>query len=200
LPKSKASGSVYDLSALQRYIPHRPRIHRPDKTMFQLIPFNALPLRYQRWCCRILKERGGEGRTVITGIRKQESIERSKRNQYENDDDLLKTFCHVIFDWKSRDVWDYIKSNNLPYCKLYDEGWERIGCIGCPYATAQQKKMQFDRFPNIKKAYLWAINKMMERKPDKYFGTDAELCFEWWVSGLSPRKFLGLRENTEIEI
>lgn len=36
------------------------QIHRPEKTMWQLIVENGMPpLRQMRYCCRILKERGG---------------------------------------------------------------------------------------------------------------------------------------------
>ena len=45
-----------------------------------------------------------------------------------------KTIINPIIDWSDDDVWQFIREYNIPYCKLYDEGWKRIGCIGCPLA------------------------------------------------------------------
>ena len=30
------------------------------------------------------------------------------------------------------DVWEFIHAYNIPYCKLYDTGCTRLGCVGCP--------------------------------------------------------------------
>lgn len=56
-------------------------ISRPDKTMWQLIPEKAMPpTRLIRYCCSELKERGGQGRLKITGVRKAESVARANRS------------------------------------------------------------------------------------------------------------------------
>lgn len=44
-----------------------------------------------------------------------------------------------IIDWSTEDVWNYIKTNNLRYCSLYDEGFDRIGCVLCPMASKNQR-------------------------------------------------------------
>lgn len=54
-------------------------IHYPKKTMWQLIVDIGLPpTRLMRYCCKILKEGGGKGRLKVTGVRKAESVQRSK--------------------------------------------------------------------------------------------------------------------------
>lgn len=54
-------------------------IDRPPKTMWQLIVEKRMPpTRLVRYCCAELKERGGQGRLKITGIRKAESVSRAK--------------------------------------------------------------------------------------------------------------------------
>lgn len=53
---------------------------KPKMSMFQLIrKERCLPTRVRRFCCRALKEIGGNGRTIITGIRWQESFRRKKK-------------------------------------------------------------------------------------------------------------------------
>lgn len=55
------------------------QISKPSVTMWDLIPQKFLPpTRRVRYCCSELKERGGEGRRVITGVRWEESDSRKK--------------------------------------------------------------------------------------------------------------------------
>jgi len=46
---------------------------KPEQNMFSLIAKNTMPpTRIMRYCCQFLKERNGEGRRVLTGIRWEE--------------------------------------------------------------------------------------------------------------------------------
>lgn len=57
------------------------RIDKPWRTMWELIVDKMYPpTRISRYCCQELKERGGECRTVITGVRKAESFSRAKNS------------------------------------------------------------------------------------------------------------------------
>lgn len=58
-------------------------IDHPQKSFFKLVEEKGYPTRQGRWCCSELKERSGDGRKVVTGIRKQESVKRSKRKAVE---------------------------------------------------------------------------------------------------------------------
>lgn len=76
-----------------------------------------------------------------------------------------KTTVNPIIDWTDADVWTFIRSNGIPYCELYDEGFHRLGCIGCPMAGTNQRENEFSRWPAYKTAYLLAFEKMIaERK------------------------------------
>ena len=49
-------------------------------TMWNLIPKKSMPpTRVVRYCCRYLKEDGGNGRFKVTGVRWDESVRRRKR-------------------------------------------------------------------------------------------------------------------------
>lgn len=55
-------------------------INQPDTTMWELISQKHYPpTRRMRYCCSELKERGGKGRFVVTGVRWAESRKRRKR-------------------------------------------------------------------------------------------------------------------------
>ena len=181
-------------------------------TMWNLIPKKKMPpTRLIRYCCKELKEIGGQGRMVITGVRWAESSNR-KNNQGEitvmttrkkererfvnsgnfiptnkggvvlnNDNEdsrkmieqcykQTKTVVNPIIDWLDEDVWEFIHEYKIPYCKLYDEGYTRLGCIGCPMGTAEHRKAEFERYPKYKQAYTRAFDKMVKAR--KWGGTN----------------------------
>lgn len=72
-----------------------------------------------------------------------------------------------IIDWDESDVWEFIREYNVSYCKLYDEGFKRLGCIGCPMATAETRAKEFKRWPKYKEAYRRTFVKMCEKKKEK---------------------------------
>ncbi|KKL78849.1 hypothetical protein LCGC14_2020760, partial [marine sediment metagenome] len=103
---------------------------KPLENIWHLVERKGLPRRNARFCCEYLKEHSGGGRVVLTGIRWQESWRRKKRAMVETCRWVkAKSFLHPIIDWTTAEVWEYIKSNNLPYCSLYDEGFHRLGCV-----------------------------------------------------------------------
>ncbi len=95
-----------------------------------------------------------------------------------------KTLLNPIIDWEDRDVWDFIQKYNIPYCSLYDEGFHRLGCVGCPMTGLKGREREFIRWPKYKKAYLNAFEKMrLERirKGKKTDWTNATDVFNWWL-------------------
>jgi len=190
-----------------------PELHwdKYEKSMFRLIIENHMPpTRIMRYCCSHLKERGGEGKICLTGVRAAESFKRSKRKPFEkqttkkedrekmlfNDNDTDrrlwetcvkkgKDVVNPIIDWTEDDVWEFIKVyRKIPYCKLYDEGYKRIGCIGCPMATTKERLKQFARYPKFKQNYIMAFDKMLENYSDKGKVSDwktGEDVFNWWL-------------------
>jgi len=175
---------------------HHPdvEVHKPRKTMWELIVDNGLPpIRQQRWCCRELKERGGKGRLVLTGVRWAESNRRAGRHMIETCmTDNSKRYIHPIIDWADGEVCHYIRKNNLPYCALYDEGQARIGCIMCPLANKQQQQQQEARWPKIAAAYRRACNatfqKLIERGKKPKFCNSGDEMYEWWLGRLGGTK------------
>lgn len=178
-------------------------------TMWNLIPKKKMPpTRLVRYCCQYLKESSGDGRFTVTGVRWAESVKRRGRAGLEisqnktgkrlrvdpdnPDNEVMTRFCptkghHIlnpIIDWSTEDVWEFIKSNNLPYCKLYDQGYSRLGCIGCPMATNQKEELE--RYPKFKLNYLKAFDRMLYERKKAGLLTDkwqtAEDVFNWWVS------------------
>ena len=74
------------------------------------------------------------------------------------------TLVNPIIDWTDAEVWEFIHEYNIPYCELYDQGFKRLGCIGCPMGTVKQRQMEFERYPKYKNLYLLAFQKMIENR------------------------------------
>ena len=171
------------------------------------------PSRIKRYCCKVLKETGCANRYIATGVRWDESESRKSRAAYEGiaskkenvikvDDEIIlmndnsdkrrliehcelksKSAVNPIIDWRNSDIWDYIRSEKIQYNPLYDRGYYRVGCIGCPMAGKGRWK-EFSDYPTYKRAYIRAFDKMIEAihaigKPTKWKnGYDV---FLWWM-------------------
>lgn len=155
------------------------------------------PTRQHRWCCNEYKERGGEGRIKVFGVRKQESNARRKRwDETLIDTSGDKCICPIAY-WTEDDVWNFIRSNNMPYCSLYDEGFKRLGCVGCPLTSIENQDREFNRWPkfesNWKKAIIdhWNIykNKISSKTGKlRYEGRfkTGEDFWRWWREAKAP--------------
>lgn len=160
----------------------------PPMTMHQLIVKHKIPpLRTARYCCEALKERGGNGRVKITGIRSEESPRRAKRGQVE-DNRHGGLFVHVVKDWSTADIWQYIRLRGLPYCRLYDEGFERIGCVLCPFQNFSAVQRDISRFPSVVEYYRRACRASFAANKDTIRNwTSGDDMFNWWIQNRRGR-------------
>lgn len=164
---------------------HNLTVEKPEMSIWRLlVEQHGLPRRQGRWCCEELKEGGGKGRTVITGIRWAESPRRARRGIYELcQSDGTKHYLNPIIDWSTAEVWDYIRSNKLPYCSLYDEGFKRLGCVLCPMITARETQREMARWPKLAEAWHRATVRFFERgTPGSARFESAEHLWRWWIS------------------
>ncbi len=163
-------------------------IDRPKLSFFQLVVKNGFPLRHTRWCCAELKEGGGKGRLVITGVRWEESAKRSKRRMFDVCYKGKGTrLLHPIIDWSESDVWAFIRYRSLRYCRLYDEGRKRLGCLFCPMQPTQQRIADLERYPKYANAFRKAFQRRWENRmlhnPDAVSRhKDGYAMFDWWIN------------------
>ena len=93
------------------------------------------------------------------------------------------TLINPIIDWTTAEVWEFIKENHLPYCSLYDEGFKRLGCIGCPMGSVQQRIKEFERWPKYYHLYMVAFEKMIENRGGGRSYQTAEDVMKGVISG-----------------
>lgn len=173
------------------------------------------PNRWNRFCCRVLKEYAGRGRFIVTGVRWEESKKRKDgRGIYEtmpskvknkvilnNDNDdkrrlfetctlKAKRICNPIIDWTEAEVWEFLRAEKIPTNPLYEEGQARVGCVGCPLASTRIRYAQFARWPKYRNLYMLAFARNIEKRKMEgktLLGDTAEEVFHWWMEdGVLP--------------
>ena len=174
---------------------------------------HILPTRKFRWCCAEYKEVSGVGKVTLIGVRKEESARRAKKEEVsvsskgkrneqtfdqwsEHEEQMVacvggkdKILVSPIIYWTEKDVWEFLNANNIPHCKLYDEGYRRIGCICCLMSNYKSKLRDIERFPHVKRKWLETIQHLIDNGYMNRNFSDAETGFRWWISGKSFDKF-----------
>lgn len=192
-----------------KYTINMPTYKGKRVSMWSLIPQKLMPpTRLVRYCCAVLKETGGAGRFITTGVRWAESASRAKgrgifekngdkehriilnndnddrRRLFENCRMKSKRTVNPIIDWKDEDVWDFLGEAKCPVNPLYAEGWCRVGCVGCPMAGKSGRELEFARFPKYKGLYLLAFKNLLEERAShgKYISwASPQEVFDWWM-------------------
>jgi phosphoadenosine phosphosulfate reductase len=87
-------------------------------------------------CCELRKveplRRALAGkRAWITGQRREHAASRAALAESEFDlDNGLHKF-NPLATWSEADVWQYVRTHQVPYNRLYDQGYRSIGCAPC---------------------------------------------------------------------
>jgi len=70
----------------------------------------------------------------ISGIRAEQSENRSKMDWIEYDEHKGLFKFYPLFNWSMDEVKNFVKENNIPYNILHDKGFVSIGCEPCTKA------------------------------------------------------------------
>lgn len=95
------------------------------------------------------------------------------------------TMVNPIVDWTDEDVWEFLRAHGCESNPLYQCGWKRIGCIGCPMSGGKQMAKKFDRWPKYKTLYINAFDRMLAARREAGLRTD-----EAWRDGKSVLRWL----------
>ena len=204
------------------------KIDMYEKSMWRLIEEKLMPpTRIARYCCSELKERGGKGRLVVTGVRWAESGARNEnqglvtiigkpkttvKQATENDVNFTltdkggvvlnndnsnsrkfvemcytnrKTMLNPIIDWEDENVWEFLNYYGCKSNPLYECGFNRIGCIGCPIAS-KHRYVEFERYPKYRENSVKAFDRMLLRRKEKGLEIlptwyNGEAVMRWWL-------------------
>ncbi len=167
---------------------------QPQYTFFQYLANNGFPNRFQRSCCRVLKEYKVLDRS-IQGIRKSESTSRAKNYEEPTECRIYgkgrkETSAEVfypILDWTDEDVVDFIEARHIKIHPLYyrEDGTidakRRLGCMCCPLAYYKKRIEYFKKYPNMVKAYCRAAQKFIDAHPNNATVQKYADVYEWFT-------------------
>ncbi len=128
------------------------------------------PFKISDKCCDVMKMRPVQkyyrqtGRVGIVGTMADDSNKRAAA--------YMKTGCFVMSKslpkctplafWKTTDIWEFIKNENIDYCPIYDTGVKNTGCMFCMFGAHMEGSP--NRFELMKKThpkmYDYCINKL----------------------------------------
>ncbi|MCG3686894.1 phosphoadenylyl-sulfate reductase [Aliarcobacter butzleri] len=102
-------------------------------------------------CCNIrkiepLKRALKDVEVWVTGLRASQSVTRTDMPLVEWDENFNVIKVNPLINWSQEDVWDYIKTNKVPYNKLHDQGFPSIGCAPCTRAIKDGEDIRAGRW------------------------------------------------------
>ena len=122
-----------------------------EQSFYEMADIIGPPARMMRWCCSMFKtgpiSRVFNGlyrnQSILTyyGIRKRESVSRSKYNRTEDDAESVKIqrqkVASPVFFWSDIEIWLYILGEGIDFNEAYRLGYDRVGCWCCPNNNAR---------------------------------------------------------------
>ena len=109
-------------------------------------------------------------------------VQKAKQNE-----DLI---CNPIYKWLDTEVWEFIHDRGMKYNPLYDKGFKRVGCIGCPLSAQQVPELEM--YPKYKEQFIRTFDKMLEKrraagkddvtnKEGIHKWVDGNAVYRWWI-------------------
>lgn len=183
-----------------------------EQSFYDIAEIIGPPARTMRWCCSMFKT-GPIARVfngmyknqkVLTfyGIRKRESVSRSKYNRIEDDAESVKIqrqkVASPVFFWSDIEIWLYILSEGIDFNEAYRLGYDRVGCWCCPNNSIRAQFLSRIYMPEESKKWRDFLIEFARRigKPDAEIYVDTG---KWKArqggNGLAAAESVRIRSN-----
>lgn len=185
--------NVDEVTRLYNYELH---IARAGDIFWKAVEVFGPPGKDYRWCCKVAKlvpiakltkTLWPTGALNIVGQRAYESLDRAKSSLIWRN----KWIPHMISTtpiqyWSQLACWLYIYKNKLPYNKLYEEGFDRLGCYLCPSCALAEFRDVEKIYPELWIKWLNVLEKWRKRLelPDEWI----KLGLWRWISPATAKK------------
>ena len=150
-------------------------VGKPRNTEKRLAKLGIHNYRINRQGGLVLNANTGDN-SVITGI--NDFVQQCYRDR--------SLTVNPIVDWTDSDVWQFLRHYGCESNPLYQCGEKRVGCIGCPLSTAKNMRKDFARYPQYKKNYIAAFDKMCKLREQRGMynngaWSDGAHVMAWWL-------------------
>ena len=105
----------------------------------------------RKLCCYLrkiepLKKALPGNKIWITGLRKDQSLNRFYTDLVEWDEKFEIVKVSPLINWTEKEVWNYIRKKDVPYNLLHDKGFPSIGCQPCTRAVKEGEDSRAGRW------------------------------------------------------
>lgn len=133
------------------------KVHFPDSEQVEeMVNSRGINLFYdsvenRKLCCYLRKieplKKALPGNDIwITGLRKDQSVNRFFTKRIEWDDKYEIVKVSPLHTWTEKQVWNYIHEHDVPYNILHDRGFPSIGCQPCTRAVKEGEDSRAGRW------------------------------------------------------
>jgi phosphoadenosine phosphosulfate reductase len=136
----------------------------------------------RKQCCEVRKVEplrralAGKG-AWITGLRRGQSAGRGAVAVQEFDGVHGLPKFNPLADWREEDVWTYIRAHDVPYSRLYDQGYRSIGCAPCTRPVVEGEDARAGRWWWEAQGKKECGLHVAERAPSRNPGFQVHLAF-----------------------
>lgn len=107
-------------------------------------------------CCEIRKVIPLKGflageKAWVTGIRRDQSPARQNARIVEWDPKFSLVKVNPLVLWTADHVWDYVRSHDVPFNPLHEQGYPSIGCVPCTRAVKPGEDPRAGRWAGVEK-------------------------------------------------
>ncbi len=123
-------------------------------------------------CCFVRKvaplRRALQGKGAwVTGLRRDQAVTRGSMEVSTFDSDFGLQKFNPLLEWSNKDVWAYIRQNDVPYNKLHDQFYPSLGCAPCTRSVTAGEDIRAGRWwwenPEDKECGLHAAGRVLEK-------------------------------------
>ena len=82
----------------------------------------------------------------VTGLRRDQAVTRISLDISSYDADFGLQKFNPLLEWSNKDVWAYIRQNNVPYNKLHDQFYPSLGCAPCTRSISPGEDIRAGRW------------------------------------------------------
>jgi len=152
----------------------------PEKWKFLI----DAPFKVSHQCCDALKKspfrtyERKSGRKAYIGTMASDSSGRktSYLRRGCNSFESKRPISNPMSFWVDKDVWRYLKGNDIPYSPIYDMGYTRTGCIFCAFGVQRESyPNKFQRLEQTHPAqWRYCMDKLGMREVLEFIGVETE--------------------------
>jgi phosphoadenosine phosphosulfate reductase len=145
------------LDAIARRYGYHVRTYTPDpQAVADYVAQNGRDAFYEslamrKRCCEIrkvepLKRALAHKKAWITGMRRAQSATRDALPLQQHDAVHGIPKFNPLADWSEDEVWTYVRTLDVPYNRLHDQGYRSIGCAPCTRPTVTGEDVRAGRW------------------------------------------------------